>query len=253
MKKSATILTLMISALAVVFFITDGAPAFGADTKASRKENNDHFRQQRMKMIRQQIRARGIENPEILAAFENVPRHRFVPEGLKKYAYQDRPLPIGEDQTISQPYIVALMTRSIEPKKTDRILEIGTGSGYQAAILAELSEQVYTIEILASLAESARRTLSETGYENVHVKTGDGFKGWPEHAPFDAIVVTCSPEKVPEPLKGQLAGGGRMVIPVGQGYDQNLVLLEKNKGQLIEKQILPVRFVPMVDEKGRTY
>lgn len=253
MNKTATILTLLICALAVIFFMTNGAPAFGADTNASGKENKDHFRQQRMKMIRQQLRARGIENPEILAAFEKVPRHRFVPEGLKKYAYQDRPLPIGEDQTISQPYIVALMTRSIEPKKNHRILEIGTGSGYQAAILAELAEQVYTIEIIASLAQSARRTLSETGYENVYVKTGDGFRGWPEHAPFDAIVVTCSPEKVPEPLKEQLAGGGRMVIPVGRGHDQHLVLLEKKEGQLIEKQILPVRFVPMVDEKGRTY
>ncbi|MBS0012905.1 MAG: protein-L-isoaspartate(D-aspartate) O-methyltransferase [Desulfobacterales bacterium] len=233
--------------------MTNGAPAFGADTNASRKENEDNFRQQRMKMIRQQLMARGIENPEILAAFEKVPRHSFVPEGLKKYAYQDRPLPIGEGQTISQPYIVALMTLNIEPNKTDRILEIGTGSGYQAAILAELSERVYTIEIIESLAESARRTLSETGYENVHVKTGDGFKGWPEHAPFDAIVVTCSPEKVPEPLKEQLAGGGRMVIPIGQDHDQHLVVLKKQEGQLIEKQILPVRFVPMVDENGRTY
>ncbi len=253
MNTSPTILTLLISALAVIFFITGGAPALGADTSAPNKESENNFRQQRMKMIRQQLRARGIENPEILAAFEKVPRHRFVPERLKKYAYQDRPLPIGEDQTISQPYIVALMTRSIEPKKTDQILEIGTGSGYQAAILAELSDQVYTIEIIESLAESARRALSESGYENVFVKTGDGFKGWPEHAPFDAIVVTCSPEKVPEPLKDQLAEGGRMVIPVGQKYDQNLVLLEKKEGQLIKKQILPVRFVPMVDEKGRTY
>ncbi|MFW5908761.1 MAG: protein-L-isoaspartate(D-aspartate) O-methyltransferase [Desulfosalsimonas sp.] len=253
MNKSATILTLIISAFALIFFITDGAPAFGSDTKASRKENEDSFGQQRMKMIRQQLRARGIENPEILAAFKKVPRHKFVPEKLKKYAYQDHPLPIGQDQTISQPYIVAMMTRSIKPKKTDRILEVGTGSGYQAAILAELSEQVYTIEIIESLAESARRTLSETGYENVHVKTGDGFKGWAEHAPFDAIVVTCAPEKVPEPLKEQLSEGGRMVIPVGRKYDQNLVVLEKKEGELIEKQILPVRFVPMVDEKGRAY
>ncbi|MFP4194393.1 MAG: protein-L-isoaspartate(D-aspartate) O-methyltransferase [Desulfosalsimonas sp.] len=253
MNKSTTILTLLISAFAVIFIITDGAPALGAGTDVSRKEHEDNFRQQRMKMIRQQLKAREIENPEILAAFEKVPRHRFVPERLKKYAYADRPLPIGEGQTISQPYIVALMTRSIELKKTDRVLEIGTGSGYQAAILAELAGQVYTIEIIESLAESARRNLSETGYENVHVKTGDGFKGWPEHAPFDAIVVTCAPEKVPEPLKEQLAEGGRIVIPVGPDYDQNLVLLEKKEGELIEKQILPVRFVPMVDEKGRTH
>ncbi|MFP4668855.1 MAG: protein-L-isoaspartate O-methyltransferase family protein, partial [Desulfobacterales bacterium] len=177
MNKSTTILTLLISAFAVIFIITDGAPALGAGTDVSRKEHEDNFRQQRMKMIRQQLKAREIENPEILAAFEKVPRHRFVPERLKKYAYADRPLPIGEGQTISQPYIVALMTRSIELKKTDRVLEIGTGSGYQAAILAELAGQVYTIEIIESLAESARRNLSETGYENVHVKTGDGFKG----------------------------------------------------------------------------
>ncbi|MFW6011926.1 MAG: protein-L-isoaspartate(D-aspartate) O-methyltransferase [Desulfosalsimonas sp.] len=253
MNKSRTILTLLISVLAVIFFIAGSTHTFGADTNAPKKENEVNFRQQRMKMIKNQIKARGIKDPEILAAFEKVPRHEFVPERLKKYAYQDRPLPIGEGQTISQPYIVALMTQSLEPKRTDRVLEIGTGSGYQAAILAELCKQVYTIEIIESLAESARRILSETGYENVHVKTGDGYKGWPEHAPFDAIIVTCSPEKIPEPLREQLAEGGRMVIPVGRDYDQNLVLLKKRGGELIKEQILPVLFVPMVDEKGRTY
>ncbi|MCF8110241.1 MAG: protein-L-isoaspartate(D-aspartate) O-methyltransferase [Desulfobacteraceae bacterium] len=253
MNKSLTILPLLIFALAVIFFIAGSTHTFGTGANGSKKENELNFRQQRMEMVQQQLRARGIKDPKILAAFKKVPRHEFIPESLRKYAYQDRPLPIGEGQTISQPYIVALMTKSIEPEKTDRVLEIGTGSGYQAAILAELCEQVYTIEIIESLAESASRTLSKLSYENVHVRSGDGYKGWPEHAPFDAIVVTCAPEKIPEPLKEQLAEGGRMVIPVGRDYDQNLVLLKKKGGELIKEQILPVLFVPMVDEKERTY
>lgn len=206
-----------------------------------------------MEMIRQQIKSRGIDDPKILAAFEKVKRHRFVPERVKKYAYEDRPLPIGEGQTISQPYIVALMTSAINPDKTDRILEIGTGSGYQAAILAELCKQVYTIEIIESLGEKARQTLSEPGYDNVAVKIGDGYKGWPEHAPYDAIIVTCAPTEVPEPLKKQLAEQGRMVIPVGKNYEQNLVLFEKKEGKLLKKSIIPVLFVPMVDEEGKQY
>lgn len=253
MNLLRTILTLLVFALAVIFFMTESTIADSSEMYRLSAQNDNNFRQQRMKMVRRQIRERGIEDPEILAAFEKVRRHRFVPERLKKYAYQDRALPIGEGQTISQPYIVAFMTRAIEPKKTDRVLEIGTGSGYQAAILGELCGRVYTIEIVESLGKSARKTLSEEGYENVCVKIGDGYKGWPEHAPFDAIIVTCAPTKIPEPLKEQLTEGGRMVIPVGQSYDQNLVLLEKKEGKLVEKQILPVLFVPMVDEKGRTY
>ncbi|MBS3733251.1 MAG: protein-L-isoaspartate(D-aspartate) O-methyltransferase [Desulfobacterales bacterium] len=223
------------------------------DPLRSKAENAPEFRQQRMQMIHDQLKARGIRDPEILKAFEKVQRHRFVPDRLQQFAYADRPLPIGEGQTISQPYIVAVMTRALELKKTDRVLEIGTGSGYQAAIIAELCDRVYTIEIIESLAETARKTLSGLGYENVHVKIGDGFKGWPEHAPFDAIIVTCAPTEIPEPLKEQLAEGGRMVIPVGKSSDQQLVLLEKQEGDLLKKEILPVLFVPMVDDRGKPY
>lgn len=234
--------------LAVIFCV-----ACTAGLHAVHAENKHDYLEKREKMIREQIRGRGIEDPEILAAFEKVERHRFVPERLRKYAYEDRALPIGKGQTISQPYIVALMTRALEPENTDRVLEIGTGSGYQAAILAELCREVYTIEIVESLGQSARNILSELGYANVHVSIGDGYKGWPDQAPFDAIIVTCAPTEIPDPLKQQLAEGGRMVIPVGEGYEQNLVLLEKKQGELVEKQIIPVAFVPMVDEDGDIY
>jgi protein-L-isoaspartate(D-aspartate) O-methyltransferase len=163
-------------------------------------------------------------------------------------AYKDGPLPIGYDQTISQPYIVAFMTEQLRPKPGDRILEIGSGSGYQAAILAELVADVYTIDIIEPLAKSAEATLQRLGYKNVHIKVGDGYKGWPEEAPFDAIIVTCAPEKVPQPLVDQLKEGGRMVIPVGERFAQQLYLLEKKNGQLKESATLPVRFVPMLRE-----
>ena len=163
-------------------------------------------------------------------------------------AYEDGPLPIGYDQTISQPYVVAFMTEQLQPKPSDRVLEIGSGSGYQAAILAELVGEVYTIEIVEPLAKSAEATLQRLGYNNVHIKAGDGYKGWPEEAPFDAIIVTCAPEKVPQPLVDQLKDGGRMVIPVGERFAQQLYLLEKKNGQLKESVTLPVRFVPMLRE-----
>ncbi|MFP3981614.1 MAG: protein-L-isoaspartate(D-aspartate) O-methyltransferase [Desulfobacterales bacterium] len=244
---------LLIAVPAVIFCMAAMNCAHASEPLQSKAETEHEFRQQRMQMIRDQLKARGIQDPAILKAFEKVQRHRFVPDRLQQFAYADRPLPIGEGQTISQPYIVAVMTRALELKKTDRVLEIGTGSGYQAAILAELCDQVYTIEIIESLAETAKKTLSALGYENVHVKIGDGFKGWPEHAPFDAIIVTCAPTEVPEPLKEQLAEGGSMVIPVGKSADQQLVLLEKQDGELLEKKILPVLFVPMVDDQGKPY
>ncbi len=198
-------------------------------------------------MVSTQIRDRGVKDQRVLAAMAKVPREEFVPADQRPHAYEDRPLPIGEDQTISQPYIVALMTELLELKRGDKVLEIGTGSGYQAAILAELTPNVYTIEILPKLAQRAEQTLRRLGYTTVKVKTGDGYLGWPEHAPFDAIIVTCAPEQVPEPLQQQLAEGGRMVIPVGpQGVSQTLYVLTKRAGKLEQRSVIPVRFVPMV-------
>ena len=203
---------------------------------------------QRQRMVEQQLKPRGIKEERVLAAMAKVPREEFIPADARGDAYEDGPLPIGYDQTISQPYIVAFMTEQLRPKPSDRVLEIGSGSGYQAAILAELVSDVYTIDIVEPLTKTAEATLQRLGYKNVHVKVGDGYKGWPEEAPFDAVIVTCAPEKVPQPLVDQLKDGGRMVIPVGERFAQQLYLLEKRNGQLKESATLPVRFVPMVRE-----
>jgi protein-L-isoaspartate(D-aspartate) O-methyltransferase len=206
------------------------------------------FATQRQRMVEQQLKPRDIKDERVLAAMGKVPREEFVPADVRPSAYEDGPLPIGYDQTISQPYVVAFMTEQLRPKRSDRVLEIGSGSGYQAAILGELVAEVYTIEIVEPLAKSAEATLQRFGYNNVHIKVGDGYKGWPEEAPFDAIIVTCAPEKVPQPLVDQLEDGGRMVIPVGERFAQQLYLLEKKNGQLKESVTLPVRFVPMLRE-----
>ena len=203
------------------------------------------FATHRQRMVEQQLKPRGIKDERVLAAMAKVPREEFVPADVRPSAYEDGPLPIGYDQTISQPYVVAFMTEQLRPKTSDRVLEIGSGSGYQAAILGELVAEIYTIEIVEPLAKSAEATLQRLGYNNVHIKVGDGYKGWPEEAPFDAIIVTCAPEKVPQPLVDQLKDGGRMVIPVGERFAQQLYLLEKKNGQLKESATLPVRFVPM--------
>src|SRR5438034_774601 len=203
---------------------------------------------QRERMVKEQIVMRGVVEERVLAAMRKVPREEFVPAEFRAESYTDRPLPIGYDQTISQPFIVAFMTEELRPQPIDRVLEIGTGSGYQAAILAELVLEVYSIEIVEPLAKNAETTLKRLGYQNVHVKIGDGYKGWPEAAPFDAIIVTCAPDKVPQPLVDQLKEDGRMVIPVGDRFAQELYLLEKKNGQLKESVTLPVRFVPMVGE-----
>jgi protein-L-isoaspartate(D-aspartate) O-methyltransferase len=189
-------------------------------------------------------------DPRVMAAIARVPRHEFVPAAQRPYAYDNRPLPIGHGQTISQPYIVALMSDLIKPQADDRVLELGTGSGYQAAILAELTGQVYSIEIIEELGEQAAARLSRLGYDNVTLRIGDGYYGWEEHAPFDAIVVTAAASHVPPPLVAQLKPGGRMVIPVGSRFlTQQLVLIEKDPGgQLITRQILPVIFVPLTGE-----
>jgi len=199
-------------------------------------------------MVHQQLVTRGINDARVLGAMAKVPREEFVPPDARAAGYEDGPLPIGYGQTISQPYIVAFMTEQLRPKPSDRVLEIGTGSGYQAAILAELVSEVYSIEITEPLAKNAEATLQRLGYKNVHVKIGDGYKGWPEEAPFDAIVVTCAPEKVPQPLVDQLKDGARMIIPVGDRFAQQLYLLEKKNGQLKQSATLPVRFVPMASE-----
>lgn len=205
----------------------------------------------RERMVKTQIEARGITDEKVLDAFRKVERHKFVLPRYISMAYQDSPLPIDVGQTISQPYIVAYMTEALNLEKDDKVLEIGTGSGYQAAILAEIVDSVYTIEIFEKLGNKAKNLFDELGYKNIYTKIGDGYKGWPEHAPFDAIIVTCAPTDVPEPLKNQLDEGGRMVIPVGGDAVQQLVLLTKKRGRLKQKSILPVRFVPMLDTDGK--
>lgn len=209
----------------------------------------DVFEKARTSMVNGQIKSRGIKDENTLKAFMNVERHKFVPDRLINSSYSDRPLPIGYGQTISQPYIVAYMTEIIQPKPTDKVLEIGTGSGYQAAILAEIIEQVYTIEIIPQLAESAGDLLKELGYKNISVRQGDGYFGWEEHAPFDAIIVTAAAEHIPPPLIEQLKDGGKMIIPVGSPFlTQQLMLVEKDNEKIKTKSMMPVRFVPFTRE-----
>ena len=209
------------------------------------------FAAERRRMVEEQIRSRGVTAPKVLAAMQTVPRHLFVPDSERRNAYADRPLPIGADQTISQPYIVALMTSLLDIQPGDRILEVGTGSGYQAAVLSRLARHVYSVEILAPLANRARRTLSVVGYNNVHVRTGDGYKGWPEEAPFDGIIVTAAAPRIPEPLLRQLKPGGKLVIPVGEGYQDLEVLTRRADGGFDRTKVLPVRFVPMTGQAQR--
>lgn len=198
----------------------------------------------RNEMVKNQIVARGITDKTIINAMLEVKRHKFVPKNIEKFAYNDYPLPIGDDQTISQPYIVALMTEKLGLKHEDRVLEIGTGSGYQAAILSLIVKEVYTIEIIPSLANSSSQRLREFGFSNVQVRCGDGFLGWSEAAPFDAVIITCAPPEVPEPLIEQLVEGGRLIVPLGEGF-QILTLFKKIEGKLEKTEIIPVRFVPM--------
>jgi protein-L-isoaspartate(D-aspartate) O-methyltransferase len=214
-----------------------------ASIAAAQKPLN--FDQARNRLVDEDIVGGGVQNPRVIEAMRRTPRHEFVPPRLRAQAYLDQALPIGEKQTISPPFIVAYMTEVLDPQPEDRVLEIGTGSGYQAAVLSPLVKEVYTIEIVESLGRKAEKTLERLRYKNVHVKIGDGFQGWPEHAPFDKIIVTCSPENVPAALVEQLKEGGRMVIPVGQRYQQTLYLMKKVGGRLEREALKPTLFVPM--------
>ncbi|MGV3486928.1 MAG: protein-L-isoaspartate(D-aspartate) O-methyltransferase [Planctomycetaceae bacterium] len=208
----------------------------------------DLFAKQREQLVRERIESAGVKNPRVLRAMRETPRHEFVSPTLRSQAYYDMALPIGDSQTISSPFIVAWMTEAIDPQPTDKVLEIGTGSGYQAAVLSPLVADVYTIEIVRPLGEKATSVLKNLGYDNVHVRVGDGFLGWPEEAPFDKIIVTCSPESIPQPLVDQLREGGNMIIPVGERYQQTLYLLTKKDGELVRKALQPTLFVPMTGQ-----
>ncbi len=240
--KSGLIATLLKVSVLAGFWLGLANFTVAADT--------NQFATRRMRIVQEQLSGPGcaITNARVRSALGRVPRHEFVPERYRDQASDDRPLPIGYGQTISQPYIVAFMTERLEPRPTDRVLEIGTGSGYQAAVLAELVAKVHTIEIIEPLARRAQADMQRLGYTNVLVRAGDGYQGWPEASPFDAIIVTCAPDKVPQPLIEQLKDGGRLIIPLGEIGDQKLVLLRKRAQCLEKTMILPVRFVPMTGE-----
>ncbi len=225
--------------------VTDVGEPLAADKELSGVSADD----QRERLIRE-LESEGISDEKVLAAMRKTPRHEFVPERYRSEAYKNYPLPIGMGQTISQPYVVAYMTQILKLKGGEKVLESGTGSGYQAAVLAEIADKVYTIEILEPLARDAENTLGRLGYKNVFVKAGDGYQGWPEYAPFDAIIVTAAPDHVPQPLVDQLKVGGRMVIPVGK-QGQRLILITKDENGVKQEEDLPVLFVPMTGEAQR--
>jgi protein-L-isoaspartate(D-aspartate) O-methyltransferase len=233
--------TAVMALLALVGSWSSGCSGNGRASDAA------HWAALRSEMVRTQIAARGVRDERVLKAMDSVPRHLFVPADVRAEAYADHPLPIGEGQTISQPYIVGLMSELLEVKPGDRVLEVGTGSGYQAAVLGTMGCEVYTVEIRDQLAEQARHRLAALGLKNVHVRIGDGYGGWPEEAPFAGIVVTAAPETVPKPLLEQLAVGGHLVIPVGSFYQQ-LKVITRQAGGYSERDVIPVRFVPMTGE-----
>jgi protein-L-isoaspartate(D-aspartate) O-methyltransferase len=229
--------TFVVASAAGVAFTVTGAQGSPSQTRAA----------ERTRMVERQVQARDIADPRVLTAMRSVPRHRFVPDRLQNEAYADSPLPIDRGQTISQPYIVAYMTEALALPEDARVLEVGTGSGYQAAVLAEIADEVFTIEIIPELADRSRKLLSELGYENVRVRNGDGYQGWPTRAPFDGIIVTAAPDHIPQPLIDQLAVGARLVIPVGE-RSQMMTIVTKNPDGSTVDVTLPVRFVPMTGE-----
>jgi protein-L-isoaspartate(D-aspartate) O-methyltransferase len=234
-------LRFVIPIIFLIFIIT----CYGSGKEEEKEEMTTDFSELREKMVERQLINRGIDDELVLDAMREVPREEFVLNSDREYAYSDGPLAIGYGQTISQPYIVALMTQLLELEESDRVLEIGTGSGYQAAVLAEIVDEVYTIEIIEELSERAQEILKELDYDNIHYKVGDGFIGWEENAPFDGIIVTCAPDEIPQPLIDQLADDGRMVIPVGEYLPQDLEVVEKKDGEVSIKSITSVSFVPM--------
>ncbi len=245
----------MMTLLTLLAVTTDACSTYrsvasGNGNSGSRSPGDDATLRARQRMVHEQLERRGIRDAKVLDAMLRVPRHDFVPEDLRSSAYEDGALPIGLKQTISQPFIVAFMTQSLQLDGSERVLEIGTGSGYQAAILAEIADQVYTIEIIPELASQAKSILDRLNYTNIHYMTGDGYMGWPEFQPFDCIIVTAAPDHIPESLLSQLRTGGRMILPVGRG-DQELILLEKRSDRITRRSTIPVRFVPMTGKAMR--
>ena len=235
----------------IIFLTLSLLPIFLLTDFPTAEEDPDEYMSRRWEMVENQLISRGIQDSRLIQAMLKIPRHMFVPEDLRESAYGDNPVPIGMDQTISQPYIVALMTELLRLKEKEKVLEVGTGSGYQTAILAEMGCEVYTVEILGPLLEKARNILESLGYDNIRYRTGDGYKGWEEFSPFDAIIVTAAPDHIPQPLIDQLKINGRMIIPVGDLY-QELVLIKKKEKGVDMKTITPVRFVPMTGEAQKT-
>lgn len=223
---------------------------FYSDLAGSSQRSEEEFAARRRQLV-EALKSQGLKQRPVLDALLKVPRHKFVPASHRHRAYENRALPIAHEQTISQPYIVGYMTEAADIAPGDRVLEIGTGSGYQAAVLGELAKEVYSIEIVPPLADTARNLLRELGYKNVQVKTGNGYLGWPEHAPFDAIIVTAAPDEVPQALVDQLAVGGTMVVPVGSGYQQ-MVIITRNESGVVERRTISVAFVPMVGKPTPT-
>jgi protein-L-isoaspartate(D-aspartate) O-methyltransferase len=244
---SALFLILLALVLGLLLPLTPARVANGGAFSRLLPSPSDEYEAAREQMVREQIEDRGVRDARVLAALRKVPRHLFVPPEERDQAYNDYPLAIGHGQTISQPYIVAYMTEALELKPRDRVLEIGTGSGYQAAILAELVADVYSIEIVEALAKEAEARLRRLGYSKVQVRAGDGYRGWPEAAPFDAIILTAAPGHIPQPLVDQLREGGRMVLPLGS-WEQDLVRLRRTREGILREYLLPVRFVPMTGE-----